>query len=554
MIGFLALASVVSGSVLISTLQAEDDVSSEPIEEGSSSPDEDAVVVADISDLIDGTTADDSLSGGTANDTINGDEGNDWILAGSGNDNVSGGTGDDRVAMGDGDDVYGGGGTDESGNDTARGGSGNDWLFDVTGADTLYGGLNEDTLIGAQSGVLDAEADLLAGGYGEDVIVGDNGDTISGGAGADTFGVGFTFGEGWNPVTIKDFEPGTEALALAVSGNIVPGSLEWSVAFDNATGVATIDIWGTENDGSGPVDLAAETVLILENMDAAGVTALNVLFADDLTDIAPADAPVQTEVALTGNSDTYTGSDIADTVRGQEGDDTILGGAGDDVITAGAGDDSVVGGDDDDRLVGADGSDTLSGGTGDDTIVAGTGDDYYGFDGTSTSEEDGDDMVRGGQGNDWLQDAQGADTLYGGLGDDTVVGADEGVIDAQADILSGGYGNDVVVGDNGDTMTGGEGEDTFGVGFAFGEGYQAVTITDLDAANEALTIAIASDATVDNMDYSVSLDDATGIATVEIWGTEDNGAGPVALSPETVLVLQNMTAADVAALNIAFSF
>jgi len=549
MIGFLALATVVSGSALISTLQADDEFDTSEAED-TTPPEEEPGPVADVSELIGGTTANDTLTGGTANDTIDGLGGDDWILSGSGNDEVSGGAGNDRVALGSGNDIYGGDGSDDTGSDTVRGGSGNDWLYDITGADTLYGGLNEDTLIGAQSGVLDDESDLLGGGYGDDVILGDNGDTINGGAGTDTFGVGFSFGEGWDPVTITDFEATTEALTLAVTGNIVAGSLEWDVTFDEATGIATIDIWGTEDDGSGPSNLAAETVLVLENMTAESVAALNIVFADDLSEVAAVDAPANDEVTLTGNDDTYTGSNTEDTIRGGAGSDTITGGAGNDVITAGGGDDSVDGGADDDRLVGAGGDDTLSGGEGDDTIVAGNGNDFYGYNGTTTSSEGGDDVVRGGQGNDWLQDSEGADTLYGGLGDDTVVGADEGVVDAEADYLSGGYGNDVVAGDNGDTLVGGEGEDAFGVGFDFGVGYEAVTITDLDPANEAVTIAISSDAAVDNMDWSVDFDAATGIATIEIWGTEDG----VPVPAETALVLQNMTAEGVAALSIAFSY
>ncbi|WP_270732098.1 calcium-binding protein [Shimia sp. Alg240-R146] len=553
MIGLLALATVVGGSVLISTLEAEDEISS-ATDTDAPDPDPEDLPIADVSVLIDGTTADDTLSGGDANDTINGGGGNDWILSGGGNDSVSGGADDDRIALGGGSDIYGGDGVDESGNDTVRGGSGNDWLFDVTGADTLLGGLNEDTLIGAQSGVLDDEADLLGGGYGDDVILGDNGDTINGGEGVDTFGIGFEFGQGFDAVTITDFESTTEALTLAVTGDIVPGSLEWSVSLDEATGIATIDIWGNEDTGSGPVALPPETVLILENMDAASVAALNLLFADDLSEVESGTAPETTEVALTDGADTHTGTDADETVHGGAGDDTLSGGAGDDVITAGDGNDSVDGGEDDDRLVAGDGNDTISGGEGDDTVVGGDGNDFYGYDGATTTNEGGDDLVRGGQGDDWLQDAEGADTLYGGLGDDTVSGADVDVFDAEADWVSGGYGNDVVVGDNGDTLVGGEGHDEFGVGFDFGAGYDAVTITDLDAENEAITIAISSDAAVDNMDWSVSFDAATGIATIDIWGTEDSGSGPVAVPAETVLVLEGMTAEDVAALSIAFSY
>jgi Ca2+-binding RTX toxin-like protein len=289
-------------------------------------------------------------------------------------------------------------------------------------------------------------------------------------------------------------------------------------------------------------------------MTAESAAEISILFADDLTLIAPLTAPEVTTSELSSGDDLHNGSTGNDEVHAQDGNDTITGGEGNDSISAGDGDDNLDGGADDDRLVGGDGNDTISGGDGTDTVVAGDGNDNYGFDGTATTNEAGDDLVRGGGGYDWLQDAQGADTLYGGLGNDTVVGADEDVIDAKADLLSGGYGEDVVVGDNGDTLVGGEGTDAFGVGFAFGEGYEAVTVTDLDAENEALTIAISSEAAVDNMDWSVGFNPVTGVATVAIWGTEDSGSGPVAMAPETVLTLENMTAEGVAALSIAFSY
>ncbi|TCL00578.1 hemolysin type calcium-binding protein [Shimia isoporae] len=561
MIGFLALATVVGGSVLISSLQADDDFedfSEDTSQEDNGESEQAAFGGGDGMMPLDGgpfdlREADPAGPGGGEAQLLTGNDSDDILLSGSGDDTVSGGAGADRIAMGSGNDYYGTQGTDELGNDTVRGGEGNDVLVDTKGADTLYGGLGHDTLVGAQSGVLDAEADLLGGGYGHDVIFGDNGDTINGGHGNDTFGIGFTFGEGYEPVTISDFDAATEALTLAVSGDMIQDSLEWSVNFDAATGIATVDIWGNEDTGSGPVGVAPETVLVLENMTADSVAAMNVLFADSLTSVSAVPA-APAEIGLSDAADNYVGTDGSDTISGKGGNDTIDGSAGNDTLSGGQGNDSLSGGVDADRVAGGDNNDTISGGAGDDTIVAGEGDDFYGFDGSATTAESGNDIVRGGGGNDWLQDAEGADTLYGGLGNDTVSGADVDVLDTEADIVSGGYGNDVVVGDNGDTLIGGEGEDSFGIGFDFGAGYEAVTITDLDPANEALTIAIASDAAVDNMNWSAGFDAATGVATISIWGTEDHGAGPVAVAPETALILENMTAEGVAALSIAFSY
>ena len=139
------------------------------------------------------------------------------------------------------------------------------------------------------------------------------------------------------------------------------------------------------------------------------------------------------------------------------------------------------------------------------------------------------------------------------LGNDTVIGAVAGSTDSTADILSGGYGDDLVIGDNGDTMTGGEGADDFGVGFDFGAGSAPVTITDLVAATESITIGVSADMSLASMDWSVTFDPASGVATIDIWGAEDTGSGPTLLPAETAIVLQNMTAADVANISIAFT-
>ena len=82
---------------------------------------------------------------------------------------------------------------------------------------------------------------------------------------------------------------------------------------------------------------------------------------------------------------------------------------------------------------------TLDGGAGNDTLTGGSGSD----------------TLFGGTGNDTLSGGAGADTLDGGAGNDTLIGG------AGADVLTGDAGNDSLTFAEGDTATGGDGDDLF---------------------------------------------------------------------------------------------
>ena len=101
----------------------------------------------------------------SANDTINLSSGADIAYGVDGDDRIDGFGGDDRIF----------------------GGSGDDWIV---------GGAGNDTLLG------EAGDDVLIGGLGDD--------RLTGGAGADTF----VFALGDDTMTIVDFEPGIDDLAL----------------------------------------------------------------------------------------------------------------------------------------------------------------------------------------------------------------------------------------------------------------------------------------------------------------------------------------------------
>ncbi len=133
-----------------------------------------------------------------------------------------------------------------------------------------------------------------------------------------------------------------------------------------------------------------------------------------------------TDLEGSDEDDEISGSDGDDTLLGRAGDDTLLGEAGNDVVDGGAGNDILLGGSGEDTLLGGDGNDFLGGGPGDDILIS-DGD----FD-------TGNDQLRGGIGNDHLIGRRGVDILDGAEGDD---------------LLGGGL--------LGDTLTGGEGSDTF---------------------------------------------------------------------------------------------
>ena len=162
-------------------------------------------------DIIEGKGGDDELYGNGGNDTIKGEEGDDTVLGHPGDDSIEGNAGDDLLSGDPGDDLVSGG----EGYDTLYGGAGDDKLYggddddiidDGAGDDILEGNTGNDTLRGRGG------EDELIGGDGDDLIISysDAGepeiaqetneskvypdqpfleadDTLTGGAGADTF-------------------------------------------------------------------------------------------------------------------------------------------------------------------------------------------------------------------------------------------------------------------------------------------------------------------------------------------------------------------------------
>lgn len=230
-----------------------------------------------------------------------------------------------------------------------------------------------------------------------------------------------------------------------------------------------------------------------------GIGMLALLIDDDDDDT---DQEERETVELDDDEQTFEGTDapervvgnaLANELLGAGGDDILLGLGGGDAIDAGAGNDTV--------FAGA-GGDFAVGGAGDDNVFLGDGSDVYISD-ESNRFDAGDDLVRGGAGDDLISDVRGSNELFGDLGDDVLLAADglgdenfsEPVEFGTTDTLFGGAGNDTLAGDDGDIMTGGEGEDEFiSINDVSRPQQSAVEITDFNPEEDVLTVLLTEPA------------------------------------------------------------
>ena len=153
----------------------------------------------------------------------------------------------------------------------------------------------------------------------------------------------------------------------------------------------------------------------------------------------------------TDDDDVLSGTTEDDTLSGLLGADDILGAAGDDLIDGGAGNDTLKGGRGADTILGGIGRDVIRGGAGNDFLRGNFADDL--ISGNTGSDvlwgEFGNDELRGGKGNDILIGGRGNDNLRGNSGSDRLIGVD--TININSDFGIGEI----------DTLTGGEGDDTY---------------------------------------------------------------------------------------------
>lgn len=189
--------------------------------------DVDSFIGASGDDDIDGDAENNTLLGKNGDDSLDGKEGDDRVFGDGGQDSVDGGEGDDEVFGGNGKDLVLGG----EGNDLLRGGRDADLLVDTSGADTIYGDTGDDVIV--SSGNLDpatendivavlaqpmdfisdadTEGDVVDAGNGDDTVIFGVNDTITGGAGEDTF-MALSWLEGGEAATITDFDPDEDNL------------------------------------------------------------------------------------------------------------------------------------------------------------------------------------------------------------------------------------------------------------------------------------------------------------------------------------------------------
>lgn len=191
---------------------------------GSDEPDRIDALAGD--DFVNGFGGDDLITFGAGNDLGSGGAGSDTLYGGAGEDSLLGGTGDDTVYLGEGDDLSSPEIADvaalDAGNDVILGGGGNDIIRDSLGSDTLYGNAGNDLLVARSEGV--AGADELFGGIGSDTLEAGYGSTMTGGAGADVFGI-YTIADDNEenaPVVITDYDESRDTLIVYLDEVEVP--------------------------------------------------------------------------------------------------------------------------------------------------------------------------------------------------------------------------------------------------------------------------------------------------------------------------------------------
>lgn len=413
-----------------------------------------------------GTEGDDTITGGADDDTLNGAGGDDLIDGRAGDDEITGGAGDDSIWADDGaDTVFGGAGDDVlDGTQTAP------FVIDtpLTETDTTTPTQNDsdtgdrtvgDTETTEVEGPIIDPADpmignqLLDGGTGDDTLIGDQGDTLTGGDGADSFIVDADAEALLESVLLTDFDPTTDTLTLNVDGLDVGDPTEDGFGFD----VETNDL----SDGSG-MEVVIQGVVV--------ATLVGVTVADDIT--------ISVVAENTGAANPGTFSNLGD------GDDTIVGAASDDTVNGGEGNDV---------LEGLAGRDVLHGDAGDDTLDGGAGRD-------DLSGGAGNDLLIGGGNDEAPVTTVVQELLDGGAGDDTLQTGDGFVA------LTGGEGTDVF--EITRTETSSAAADAFGV--------RVTEITDLDVATEEVTITFVNgDASNAPVPFTlVDAPDASGVAVV----------------------------------------
>ncbi|MGC1495521.1 MAG: hypothetical protein WA790_06915 [Sulfitobacter sp.] len=259
---------------------------------------------------------------------------------------------------------------------------------------------------------------------------------------------------------------------------------------------------------------------------------------DDDDDEAPVPEPEVVDVP--DDADLFQGTAQSETINARDAGGEILAGGGNDIINGSDEVDIINGERGNDVIFANGGDDVVAGGQGDDRIFLGDGDDESSSDEDDIAHLAGNDFIRGGAGNDFIMDALGSNTVFGDLGSDSISVVDGlssvGIIDpnadfGSADFASGGFGNDEVFGDDGDTLTGGQGEDVFGVVSDLTRAQENVEITDFNTSDDTLAVVVVDGDPDDNI-VTFNYDETRGGVIARAGDTE-------------VAVLQGLTEADI---------
>jgi Ca2+-binding RTX toxin-like protein len=388
---------------------------------------------------------DDRVNAGLGNDSVDGGLGNDTIYGEAGDDVLHGGAGDDVLIGGEGADFILGGDTtsvpEGDGNDYADGGPGDDTINGGTGADIIIGGAGNDVLQGG------TDNDIIAGGSGADVM--------HGGEGADIF----AYVTGDDTMTITDFEPGVDCLAL----------------FDIGVDFTTEDLAPlVSQEGNDVVIRSGSQEVRLEDTTLAAWSTDDVFIAklflgDDLSNTLEA----------SGGADAIFGLGGEDWLFGRDGNDWLFGGIGNDWLTGGAGADKLDGGSGKDRADYSNATSLVRADLADGSTNTGeaAGDSYISVENLKGS--DFGDVLAGNDEVNSLWGGDGSDQLFGRGGNDWLDG------EAGNDTVDGGAGNDIIIGGQGvDLVTGDAGADVF----AFFEFDDTIIITDFEAGVDDLAL------------------------------------------------------------------
>ncbi|MFK0087404.1 type I secretion C-terminal target domain-containing protein, partial [Pseudomonas sp. NPDC090755] len=370
--------------------------------------------------------------------------------------------------------------------------------------------------------------------------------TVVGGSGRDTYSLqNFSIGQ----LRVSDFAAGANGDILNIN-QLLLASVGYSGGnpFDPALGYLRLVQQGADtllqwdSDGAGAVTNDWQTVITLQNINAAALT---------LDNFSPAAPPDGSSLGLTlngtPNDDVLNGSVVDDALYGLAGSDTLNGFGGNDLLDGGSGYDALFGGqgndtllagndadgsflrgdDGNDSLTGSDGGDNLLGGRGNDTLIGGNGNDgLYG--------EAGSDLLQGGDGNDYLEEFDNSgqisnNSLDAGAGDDTIL-----VYQSHTDSVT--------------TVVGGSGRDTYSLqNFSIGQ----LLVSDFVAGPNGDILNI-NQLLLASSGYSSGnpFDPALGYLRLVQQGAntllqwDSDGAGAVTNDWQTVITLQNTNAAS----------